>query len=156
MKKLLAILVLGLLLSGCATYPNKTEHYNFEDITGPTSIYEAILLLSKKSNLDKIEGVWFDKNNFTIAIIQEDRNYSIYRVAGPGLTKFGYKDGTIFKGESESTFKAREAAAGKSNNVGCVTDASYTLTNFTELHVYIKKCGDKAFKYNRLYPEKED
>ena len=134
-------------------YPEKTEYYNFINQTGPTSVDAAISLLSKKSNLDNIEGVWISEVNFTIAIIQEGRNYSSYRVASPYYKNFGYKDGTIFKGASKTTFNAQEAVASDDLKVSCVAPAKYVLQNVQTLKIIDNYCGIGQVTFNLLWPE---
>ena len=134
-------------------YPLKTEYYNFAEQIGPQSVNEAISLLKKQTQLDVIEGVWINENNFTISIIKDQsRDYSIYRVADPTVTKFGFKDGTIFKGADTDYFNAQEASA-NDQKILCVGPVKYFLKSKDELILNSQKedCGEFKSFFKRIW-----
>ena len=73
MKKLLGILVLGLILYGCeTTYVEQTWPFPWPQGLNKHSFTDRYL---KNKSLAKIEGIWaFDSNEYEIAIVKNDFN----------------------------------------------------------------------------------
>jgi len=76
MKKLLGIIVLGLLMSGNVY----AEEYwsNFKN--GPTSEQEAKIKFFNNQKLDKLEGIWFMPGSGTVAITKSKTNENRYLI----------------------------------------------------------------------------
>jgi len=106
MKKLLGILVLGLLVCNIvqAASDETSSPYWSTSKNGPTSIEQTIEMFFKGRKLDPLEGIWMESNWGLVAIKKHGLGYQKYVISVRFRGLNGTHETTIFKTASPKVY----------------------------------------------------